>query len=71
VSYLRISRKGETRVGRNNGVRQNPESLNKVLSMLAERKPLREIGEAVGVSAERIRQIREKLKEEEKSQSGR
>jgi len=44
-------------MSRNNGIRQKPELLAKVLRLRAEGLTLREVGENVGCSAERVRQI--------------
>jgi len=50
-------------VNRNQGIRQNPELLAKVLELREQGLTLREVGERVGCSAERVRQICRKERE--------
>lgn len=44
-------------MGRNTGVRQNPDRLDRLIALRRDGKTLQEIGNAVGITAERVRQI--------------
>ena len=48
-------------MGRNDGIRQDPEKLKELLSMRREKKmKLKEVGKHFGISGERVRQIEKK-----------